>query len=459
MAGHATQLSRCSSSARPACAQRPQVARRARFLVKATATVNNPTAAQEEAKAFASRVIADEAKYVLQTYARPDIVFESGQGAKMYDVTGREYLDMAAGIAVNALGHSDGRWYAALAEQASKLSHTSNLFHSIPQVELAKRLVENSFADKAFFCNSGTEANEGAIKFARKYARVKAGVDPYDANATAPYELVSFTSCFHGRTMGALALTYKEQYKTPFYPMVPGHQLATYNDLESAKKVIQKGKTAAVFVEPMQGEGGCTPATPEFLEGLRKLCDETGALLVYDEVQCGLGRTGKLWGHQNYSVTPDIMTLAKPLAGGLPIGAVLLKQHVADVMKPGDHGSTFAGNPLVCHAACTVFDIIHDPAFLSSIISKGERLKSALRKTMGSNPHVKEVRGLGLLVGVQLDIMAGPIVDKARELGVLVITAGKGDVIRLAPPLIVSEAEIDYCAEVLGKAIKQVAPS
>lgn len=452
MSGHVLHS---SMQANVAAVQRARPSSRVALKVKATATIKDVSKSSD---AYAKQIIADEAKYVLQTYARPEVVFASGKGAKVYDVNGREYLDMAAGIAVNALGHSDGRWYKALTEQAAKLSHTSNLYHSIPQVELAKRLVENSFADKAFFCNSGTEANEGAIKFARKYARVQAGVDPYDANASAPYELVSFTSSFHGRTMGALALTYKEQYKTPFYPMMPGHQLAVYNDLDSAKKVIKKGKTAAVFVEPMQGEGGCTPATPQFLEGLRALCDETGALLVFDEVQCGLGRTGKLWGHLNYSVTPDLMSLAKPLAGGLPIGAVLLKSHVADVMKPGDHGSTFAGNPLVCHTACAVFDIINDPAFLASVLAKGERLRAALRRTMGSNPHVKEVRGLGLLVGVQLDMMAGAVADKAREMGVLVITAGKGDVIRLAPPLIVDDAEIDHCAEVLAKAMNEVAP-
>ncbi|PNH09779.1 Acetylornithine aminotransferase, chloroplastic/mitochondrial [Tetrabaena socialis] len=407
--------------------------------------------------AFTQQVISDEQKYVLQTYGRAPVVISHGKGAKMWDVEGKEYIDMAAGIAVNALGHSDARWYAALAEQAEKLAHTSNLYHTQPQVELAKRLVENSFADKAFFCNTGTEANEGAIKFARKWARVQAGIDPY-SEAPAPYELVSFTNCFHGRTMGALALTYKEQYKTPFFPMMPGHRLAEYNDLESARSVIEKGKTAAVFVEPVQGEGGITPSKLAFLKGLRELCDEAGALLVFDEVQCGLGRTGKLWGHELYGVEPDIMTLAKPLAGGLPIGAVLLKQHVADVMKPGDHGSTFAGNPLVCHVACTVFDIINAPTFLTSVEQKGHRLREGLKRCMGSNPHVKDVRGVGLLVGVQLDIMAGPVVDVARDMGVMAITAGKGDVIRLVPPLVVTDAEIDQCCEVLGRALNKVAP-
>lgn len=394
---------------------------------------------------------------MLQTYGRPaDVVFVRGEGAKLYDAAGKPYLDMAAGIAVNALGHGDARWYEALSRQAGILSHTSNLFHTVPQVELAKRLVERSFADKVFFCNSGTEANEAAIKFARKYARVAAGVDPYDAAATAPYEIVSFTNCFHGRTMGALALTYKEQYKTPFLPVMPGHVLAEYNNLESAKAAIKKGKTAAVFVEPVQGEGGCTPSQVAFLSGLRELCDEVGALLVFDEVQCGLGRTGKLWGYEHYGVEPDIMSLAKPLAGGLPIGAVLMKQKVADVMKPGDHGSTFAGNPLVCATATTVVDVISDPAFLASVDAKGERLRAGLRAATASNPHVKEVRGMGLLVGVQLDVMAGKVVEAARAEGLLIITAGKGDVVRLVPPLVISDAEIDECCQVLARVLAKV---
>lgn len=405
---------------------------------------------------YTASVVADEKKYVLQTYGRAPMVLSHGSGPRVWDVEGKEYLDFAAGIAVNALGHGDPRWVEALKAQADVLAHTSNLYHSVPQVELAKRLVESSFADKVFFCNTGTEANEAAIKFARKAARVAAGIDPYDANATAPSELVSFTNSFHGRTMGALALTYKEQYKTPFMPMVPGAQLATYNDLESAAAVIKKGKTAAVFVEPVQGEGGITPSTLEFLQGLRRLCDEAGALLVFDEVQCGLGRTGKLWAYELYGVQPDIMTLAKPLAGGLPIGAVLVTQKVADVMKPGDHGSTFAGNPLVCATACAVYDAIAEPSFLSNVEARGEQLREGLRRTLGSNPHVKEVRGVGLLTGVQLDIPAGPITDIARDMGLLCITAGKGDVIRLVPPLIITEADVDKCCQILGEAIKKI---
>ncbi|BDA48110.1 Acetylornithine aminotransferase [Coccomyxa sp. Obi] len=402
---------------------------------------------------FTNDIIADEKKYIMQTYARPELVFTRGEGARLYDAHGKEYLDFAAGIAVNALGHTHPQWLQAVVEQAETLAHTSNLFHSVPQVRLAKKLVELSFADKVFYSNSGTEANEAAIKFCRKFARVQAGVDPYDKASEAPYEMVSFTNSFHGRTLGALALTYKDQYKTPFAPIMPGALMVPYMDLEAAAAVIKKGKTAGVIVEPVQGEGGIFPASVEFLEGLRRLCDDAGALLVFDEVQCGLGRTGKLFGYQNFGVEPDILTLAKPLAGGLPIGAVLVKQRVADAMAPGDHGSTFAGNPLVTAAADAVVDIIAQPAFLERVLALGERLRSGLRSALAGNAHVMEVRGLGLITGIQLDVMAGDIVKKARDQGLIVITAGKGDVVRLVPPLIITEDDVDIAVRILADII------
>jgi len=420
--------------------------------------ISSAASTTQDSGVVAENVVRDEKEYILQTYGRPDVVFVRGQGTKMYDTNGKEYLDFAAGIAVNALGHGDPRWVKAVAEQAALLTHTSNLYHTEPQTQLAKRLVENSFAEKVFYANTGTEANEAAIKFARKYAKVQAGVDPYDPAASAPFEIVSFTNSFHGRTMGALALTYKEQYKTPFQPVMPGAVMAAYKDLDAAAKAIVPGKTAAVFIEPTQGEGGIYPAGKEFLQGLRKLCDDAGALLVYDEVQVGLGRTGKLWGHSHYGVEPDIMTLAKPLAGGLPIGAVLMKEKVAQVMSPGDHGSTFAGNPLVCHAACTVFDIINDQDFLNSVTEKGEALRQGLRDATQGNPHVKEVRGLGLICGIQLDAPAGPVVNAARDEGLLIITAGAGDIVRMVPPLTVTMDEIQSCAEIFGKVLNSVMP-
>ncbi|KAI7843566.1 hypothetical protein COHA_002808 [Chlorella ohadii] len=440
-------------SAQAKCTTKPRVLR-----VRAAAAAEQEAAETGNfAEEFTREIVDEEKKYILQTYARPDIVFTHGEGARMYDAYGKEYLDFAAGIAVNALGHGDARWQEAVTEQAATLSHVSNLFHTVPQVKLAKRLVESSFADRVFYANTGTEANEAAIKFARKYAKVQADLDPYNAETAenCATEIVSFTGSFHGRTMGSLALTYKDQYRTPFMPVMPGNVMVPYMDLEAAAAVIKKGKTCAVFVEPIQGEGGINPASREFMQGLRRLCDEAGALLVFDEVQVGLGRTGKLWGHEHLGVEPDMMTLAKPLAGGLPIGAVLLKEHVAAVMAPGDHGSTFAGNPLVCHAACTVFDIISDADFLAAVERKGELLRTGLRQALVGNPHVKEVRGLGLICGIQLDQMAGPLVAAARDRGVIVITAGKGDIVRLVPPLIVSEEEIERCCQVLGEVAKE----
>lgn len=424
-----------------------------RISTKCNAAINGVNAPSHSGTM--KEVIESEKAYILQTYGRPDVVFVRGQGTVLVDTEGKEYLDFAAGIAVNALGHGDPRWVKAVAEQAEKLTHTSNLYHTEPQTQIAKRLVQNSFGDKVFFANTGTEANEAAIKFSRKFAKVQAGIDPYDASLSGPHEIVSFTNSFHGRTMGALALTYKEQYKTPFQPVMPGAVMSPYRDLDAAAKVIQKGKTAAVFVEPVQGEGGIHPAGQEFLAGLRELCDESGALLVYDEVQVGLGRTGRLWGHDHYGVAPDMMTLAKPLAGGLPIGAVVMKERVAEVMSPGDHGSTFAGNPLVCHAACTVFDVINDAAFLDDVTAKGEALRQGLRDASSVNAHVKEVRGVGLICGIQLDCPAGPLVNAARDEGLLIITAGAGDIVRLVPPLTVGMDEIKQCCEIFGRVLKQ----
>lgn len=439
----------------------PAVARsRGTARVLATAAPARPDVRQDVLVGeTAQQIIDDEHKFILQTYGRPDVVFTHGQGSWLWDAEGRQFLDFTAGIAVNALGHSDARWQEALTHQAALLAHTSNLYHTVPQVQLARRLVASSFADRVFYANSGTEANEAAIKFARKYAKVQAGVDPYDAAASAgaPSEIISFTGSFHGRTMGALALTYKDQYRTPFAPVMPGAVMAPYRDAEAAAAAIQKGKTAAVFIEPIQGEGGINPAGAEFLATLRTLCDEAGALLVFDEVQVGLGRTGKLWGHEHYGVEPDMMTLAKPLAGGLPIGCVLMREKVAAVMKPGDHGSTFAGNPLACHVACTTFDIISDSAFLADVERKGELLRAGLRAGLGDNAHVQEVRGVGLIVGIQLDQMAGKMVDAAREQGLLIITAGKGDIVRLVPPLTVTDDEIDTCCRILADVVKVLA--
>ncbi|KAL6283211.1 hypothetical protein ACE6H2_014140 [Prunus campanulata] len=410
--------------------------------------VEAPDTASKLGLAKSREVIETEAKVLVQTYARTPVVLASGKGCKLYDAEGREYLDLTSGIAVNALGHGDEDWLKAVVEQASTLTHVSNVYYSIPQVELAKRLVASSFADRVFFTNSGTEANEAAIKFARKFQR---HTNP-DAKEPAT-SFISFTNSFHGRTMGALALTSKEHYRSPFEPVMPGVTFVEYGNIQATKELIQPGKTAAVFVEPIQGEGGIYSASKEFLQFLRKACDDAGALLVFDEVQCGLGRTGYLWAHEAYGVFPDIMTLAKPLAGGLPIGAALVTERVASAIAFGDHGSTFAGAPLVCSAALAVLNKISNPNFLNSVSKKGLYFKNILKQKLGGNPHVREVRGFGLIIGIELDVSASPLVDACRNSGLLVLTAGKGNVVRLVPPLIITEQELDVAAEILYQAL------
>ena len=388
------------------------------------------------------QIISAEKQYVLQTYMRPEVVFTHGKGMYLYDTDGSEYLDFASGIAVTALGHSDPEWVQAVSEQAGLLTHVSNLYHTEPQVQLARRLVENSFADRVFFCNSGTEANEAAIKFARKWTNTQ-------GNKT---KIVAFSGGFHGRSIGSLSVTYKAQYREPFAPLMPNVTFVPFNDLEAAAEAIDD-QTCAVIVEPVQGEGGVNPSRFEFLPWLRQLCDQHNALLIFDEVQCGLGRSGKLWAHQLYGVTPDIMTLAKPLANGLPIGAVLLTERVAAVLKPGDHGSTFAAGPLVTRAAAVVFDRINQPAFLADVAAKGQYLKEQLWQLPGS--QIAAVRGAGLLVGVELRQSAAPIIAAARAKGLIVINAGEV-VLRLAPPLIVTRQEIDTAVAILKDVLEEI---
>ncbi|CAJ2664947.1 unnamed protein product [Trifolium pratense] len=412
-----------------------------------TACLNVDVSAAKAGKIASEKtkeLIEMEGKFLVGTYARVPVVLERGKGCKVYDVEGREYLDFSAGIAVNALGHGDADWLKAVVDQASTLTHTSNVFYSIPQVELAKRLVASSFADRVFFANSGTEANEAAIKFARKYQRHTTANEKLPAT-----EFIAFSNCFHGRTLGALALTSKEQYRIPFEPVIPGVNFIEYGNVQASIELIKQEKIAAVFVEPIQGEGGIYSATKEFLQSLRNACDEAGTLLVFDEVQCGLGRSGFLWAHEAYGVFPDMMTLAKPLAGGLPIGAVLVTERVASSINYGDHGSTFAGNPLVCNAALAVLDKISKPDFLSSVSNKGLYFKELLKQKLGRNRHVKEIRGLGLIIGIDLDVPASLLVDACRNSGLLVLTAGKGNVVRLVPPLIITEKELEQAAEIL----------
>ncbi|HNU04645.1 MAG TPA: aspartate aminotransferase family protein [Anaerolineae bacterium] len=386
------------------------------------------------------KIIDAEQSYLLQVYQRPNIVLERGQGCRVVDSQGREYIDCVAGIAVNALGYGDPDLLAALHEQADKLWHVSNLYHTEPQARLAKLLCETSFADRVHFANCGASANESAFKFARRYARERAqsAAAPFDK-----YHIVAFTNGFHGRLFGSLAATDRPKYQQPFEPLMPGVRFAAFNDLASAAAAMGDD-VCALIVEPIQGEGGVHPATPEFLAGLRQLCRQHDALLIFDEVQCGLGRSGALWAYQTYDVTPDMLTAAKPLAGGLPMGAVLMTQAVADAIHPFDHASTFAGGPLVSAVAAALVQKVSQPAFLQATRANGDYLRQRLAEL--KSPHILAVRGAGLLIGLELDIPAAEVVSAGYRHGLLLVGAGP-NVLRLAPPLIIDRPEIDQVVE------------
>lgn len=397
-------------------------------------------------KVNTEQIKAIDDKYVLRTCVRAPIVLERGKGVYLYDTEGNAYLDFVTGIAVNALGHGDPDVLRAISEQSERLIHVSNLYHTIPQAQLAEMLVEASFADKVYFCNSGAESVEAAIKFSRKWAKT--------AYHPEKVEIISFTGAFHGRTMGALALTPRPHYQDPFRPLMPGAKLATFNDLGSAEALMDEN-TCACIVEPLQGEGGVMPAEPDFLRGLRALCDRRDVLLIFDEVQCGLGRTGYLWAHEPCGVSPDLMTLAKPLGGGLPIGATLMTQAVADAIAPGDHGSTFAANPVICAAAQVVFSKISDSAFLEHVRWAGSYLQEGLGELQDKHDCIQHVRGRGLIWGIVTSIDAGPLVEVTRADGLLTLKAGDR-VLRLLPPLVVQKEDLDEALAILDKAFATI---
>jgi acetylornithine/succinyldiaminopimelate/putrescine aminotransferase len=324
------------------------------------------------------------------------------------------------------------------------LIHTSNLFHTRPAAELAEWLAERSFADRVFFCNSGAEANEGAMKFARRWAREQGGEHKT--------EIVAFHGGFHGRTMGALAATDRPAYQEPFRPLMPGVRFCDVGDTAGADRLIRPDRTAAVIIEPIQAEGGVLPVPPAFLKALRYLCDEAGALLIFDEVQVGLGRTGMLWAHEHAAVTPDMMTLAKPLAGGLPMGAVLLTDRVASALKPGDHATTFGGGPLVASAALAAVRTIGDPEFLADLGRRSHALANHLQRLVVTNQRVKDVRGVGMIWGIDVEGSAADVVARAMEAGLLLCTAGPS-VVRLVPPLVASEEELARGVDILDEVI------
>ncbi|ORX61042.1 acetylornithine and succinylornithine aminotransferase [Piromyces finnis] len=414
-------------------------------------TINATHPDNETAKGTIEK-INDDSQYLLPLYGRPNVIFNHGEGAYVYDTAERKYLDFAAGIAVNTLGHNNPIIINAIKEQISKIIHVSNLYHNENPAKLAKLIVESlekkgKFADgaKVFFGNSGTEANEAAIKFARRYGKTFS----QDKNV-----IISFNHAFHGRSLGALSATPNPKYQDPFSPLLPGFKYSPYNDIEAAKKNIDEN-VCGVIIEVVQGEGGLTPAKKEFIQYLRKRCDEVNALLIIDEIQTGVGRTGKLYAHQHFDITPDIFTLAKPLGGGIPIGATILSEKVAKTIKPGDHGTTFGGNSLATHVGAAVFETINKPQFLSEVTEKGEYLKKSLKEATKGSKIVKEVRGLGLMIGVGLDekITPAAVADVCRQQGLLVITCGM-NTLRLLPPLIVTKDEIDRGVSIISKSIK-----
>ncbi len=393
----------------------------------------------------AQEIIDLEHDYVLGVYSRPEFVLERGEGCTLFDTQGRAYLDCAAGIAVNALGYDDAGVNQAMQEAAATgVLHVSNLYHTADHAQLAQLLCETSFADKVHFSLTGADANEGAFKFARRYAR--------EHGHEQKFEILAFSNAFHGRLFGSLAATPRPKYQDAFQPLMPGVRFAEFNDLASARAQMDE-HVCAIIVEPIQGEGGIYPATPEFLQGLRGLADEFDALLIFDEVQCGVGRTGTLWAYQGYGVEPDILTAAKPLAAGLPIGAILMRQKVADAMHKGDHASTFAGGPYTTHVARYVVSRIAEPEFLTAVEEKGLLLVDLLEEL--NSPHILEVRGKGLMVGAELDIETGPIVGKAIERGLLVINAGP-NVLRFVPPLVISRDELQRAVAIIGEILQEM---
>lgn len=382
-------------------------------------------------------------EYVMNTYGRHDFALVRGQGSWVWDADGNKYLDMVAGIAVNNVGHCHPKVVSAVREQVGMLIHCSNLYWIEPQVKLAKLLVDNSFASSAFFCNSGAEANEAAIKLARKYS--------YNKYGAGRAEIISTVNSFHGRTLTALTATGQEKYQKGFAPLTPGFQHVPYNDLAAVIKAVTP-HTCAILLEPLQGEGGVNVPAPGYLEGIRELCDRHDLLLILDEVQTGLGRTGKLFAYEHYGINPDVITLAKGLGGGVPIGACLAGGKAAAVFQPGEHASTFGGNPLSSAAALAALSVIMDEKLAEQAEAKGEYIKESISAWKKELPVIKEVRGQGLLLGIVLGVEGKPIQEKCQEKGLL-INCVQSNVLRLVPPLNISSEEIDFALAVLKEAL------
>ena len=385
-------------------------------------------------------------KHVMKTYGRYPIVAQRGEGCRLWDVDGKVYLDFLAGVAVNNLGHCHPKVVAALREQAGRLLHCSNFYHIPQQIELAEWLCEHSFANSAFFCNSGAEANEAAMKLVRKHSREKYGEDRFD--------VITALASFHGRTIGTISATGQEKVKDGFKPMVPGFSYVPFGDPEAMRQAITPN-ICAVMLEPVQGEGGVNVPPPGYLKAVREICDEFDLLLVYDEVQVGCGRTGTLWAYEQEGIAPDILTLAKALAGGPPIGAMLTTEALADRLGPGSHGSTFGGNPLIGAAALAAMQTMVDDGVLENCRAMGDYLTEQLEELKNKYAFIKEVRGRGLIIGMEMTIEGGGLVSSAMERGLL-INCTVGNVLRFLPPLIVSRTEIDEAMAILDEVLATV---
>ena len=384
-------------------------------------------------------------KYVARTYARPPIALVKGRGTKVWDADGKEYLDFLAGIAVNSLGHCHPAIVRAIRQQSQKLLHVSNLYHTLPQVELARELCRHSFAERVFFCNSGAEANEAAIKLARRYGLERLG---------GKYEIISAHNSFHGRTLATLTATGQEKIRAGYDPLPSGFRQVPYDDLGAIEAAIDEKKTAGILVEPIQAEGGVVVPGESYLRSLRELCDQRGILLILDEVQTGMGRTGKLFGYEHANIKPDIITLAKALGGGLPLGAMLAREDIAASFGPGSHASTFGGNPVACSAGLVMMQMLIRGGVLNNCVQMGKHFMKGLEVLRTKFSFIREIRGKGLIIGVELEIEGNKIAETCMQEGLLLnCTAYK--VLRFVPPLTIKKNEIDQGLDILQKVLSR----
>ncbi len=383
---------------------------------------------------------------LMNTYSRFDIVFEKGLGSKVYDINGKEYIDFVSGVAVNCLGHSHPAIIKAINDQSSNLMHVSNLYWNTKQLEVAKKLCDYSDHDKVFFCNSGTEAVEAALKLARKYGKQNGG--------NQKNEIIYMENSFHGRTLGALAVTGQEKYQKDFMPLMEGVKSAKFNEIEDIKNKINEN-TCAVIVEPIQGEGGIVVAQIDFLKEVKELCKKYDALLIFDEIQCGMGRTGSLFAYEKFDVIPDVICMAKGLGGGFPIGAVVATQKVASAFVPGDHGSTFGGNPLGCSVALAVLEELMDKGVVNEVNEKSKYIINKVLELKNKYNVISKIHGMGLMLGIKLETDKSKVINKCIEKGLLLVGAGE-DVVRIVPALNITKEEIDKGLDILDKVLYEL---